>query len=147
MQLELPDDILLLICEQVRYLPDTSAGTLFNIALTGKRAAPLALANLYRHATSPGDDEELDHSQMKDLDSVVMKWAIMWRSIYLACDGKLLTFIWTCCGRPGTREDRILTQVRAIATSQTYHGKRKKFTDVLATQVGQCSLTPPTCGS
>lgn len=90
MQLELPDDILFLICDQVRHLPESSAGTLFNCALTGKRLAPLALANLYRHAPSPGDDEELDHGQMRDLDSVVMKWAIMWRSIYLACQGRTL---------------------------------------------------------
>lgn len=87
MDLELPDDILYLICDQVRRLPD-SAGTLFNCAISGKRLAPLALANLYRHARSPGNYEELDYGG--DMDSVVMKWAVMWRSIHSACKGKTL---------------------------------------------------------
>lgn len=89
MQLELPDDLLHLICDQIRRLPESS-GTLFNCAVSGKRLAPLALASLYRHARSPGNYDELDHGSMVDVDVVVMKWAIMWRSVFRSCEGSTL---------------------------------------------------------
>lgn len=88
MNLELPDDILHLICDQIRLLPDSSA-TLYSCAVGGKRLAPIALSSLYRHARSPGY-EELDSSSIPETDQVVMRWAIMWRSVFLACSNKTL---------------------------------------------------------
>lgn len=48
--LTLPDDILHLICVELRHREDW--GTLFNSAVSSKRLAPLALSNLYRFVTS-----------------------------------------------------------------------------------------------
>lgn len=89
MNLELPDDILHLICDQIRLLPDSSA-TLYNCAVSGKRLAPIALSNLYRHARSPGSYDELDSGSIPETDQTVMRWAIMWRSVFLACSNKTM---------------------------------------------------------
>lgn len=46
MDLQLPEDILHLICEELRQRQDFA--TLFNCAVSSKQLAPLALSNLYR---------------------------------------------------------------------------------------------------
>lgn len=87
---ELSDDILLLICDQVRALDELSSATLFSAAVSTKRLAPLALSNLYRHARSPGTYDEFETGNASEAEQIIMKWAILWRSVYMATAGKSL---------------------------------------------------------
>ncbi|GME58462.1 hypothetical protein GTA08_BOTSDO05852 [Neofusicoccum parvum] len=87
MPLEVPEDIMHVLCEKLADAKDFD--TLFQCALTAKRFAVPALTNLYRsHNESPviggGGDSYISpaHALL-----MIQKWSIMWRSIIASSIG------------------------------------------------------------
>lgn len=107
MVVELPDDILHLLCEELA--DERDFDTLFACAVSGKRLAIPALTAMYRYVSQSiivfrefhlrtdrsqnfasvkgGGSEALPSAQQL---LVVQKWSILWRSIILSSLGKTL---------------------------------------------------------
>lgn len=83
MTVDLPEDVLHIICQSFYYTRDIS--TLFNVAVSCRRLAALALATLYRmHDQSPFRDEEQDVHSAALQEQQLQKWTIMWRSLIMS---------------------------------------------------------------
>merc|ERR1712093_639140 len=88
--IELPADVLYLVCEEVSKLQDFH--TLFNCALAGKNLVQPALLWLYRiHlqstiTSSEGNDADLSQNdtfqgRLEAQKTTLLKWALLWKSI------------------------------------------------------------------
>ncbi|KAG4437151.1 hypothetical protein IFR05_007353 [Cadophora sp. M221] len=95
--MQLPADVLYLVCEEVSKLQDFH--TLFNCALAGKNLVQPALLWLYRiHLqstviSSEGNDADLTRNdtfqgRVKAQKATFLKWALLWKSIIRSSLGK-----------------------------------------------------------